>query len=324
MAIVPLKQLAGRAPEHGRLRYGDWTTTRGGKSMPTAIDKWRFTSPDRTAIEALAEAYGGEPEEWVEPKASPANQWQLRSKANSINVWLPRASFTCQYELWTGDGLQRRCDGEACRYWTALGHVDTDCVCIADGLPKGKTPQGWRDPACKPYSRVNLILPDIPFGGVWRLEVKGEIFMNEAPGMIALIEEISAGGMSKVRLQLTKRSSIVNGQKANYIVPQFFADATAQQLMDGTAAVRAGELSPVRAAGELVAVAEVVEEVFVVEDSIEDDPEIEDAVLLEFPSERRYMPPVEPDVEGWDRPPGTVPVMRNPDPNGPRYIRKPR
>ena len=316
MAIVPLKQLIGRPPEHGRLRLGEKTLSRNGKQIPTAIDRWRFTSPDRNAIEALASLHGGRVERWDEPQANPRNQWQVTTEANVIDVWLPQNCLTCTYECWTREGLQRRCDGEVCTNHTALGRVESPCVCIAEGLKKNDR----RDPACKPYTRVNVIIPDIPFGGVWRLEVKGETFMQEAPGMVALIEQIhQRSGMARAKLMLTSRQAhLDDGQLAQYIVPQFFVPQTAAEMLDGMSMVGVGSGQPAMAALS-PAPAEEAELLDPVWHDGEDD-DVVDAEILPFPT-RREQPP---EPEGWDdaNRPRNIAVRRNPDPNGPKWIRK--
>ena len=52
--IKPIHDL-GRTPEHGRIRLGV-KTERAMKSL----DTFRFTSPDKEAIEQIADAYGGD------------------------------------------------------------------------------------------------------------------------------------------------------------------------------------------------------------------------------------------------------------------------
>lgn len=311
MAIVPLKQLIGRPPEHGRMRYGEKKISRGGKQYPSAIDRWRFTSPDLDAIKALATLYGGAVERWDEPKANPRDQWQVTTEANAVDVWLPQNSLTCSYECWGGDGIQRRCDGETCTNYIALGRVESPCVCIAENLKPGDR----KDPACKPHTRVNVVIPDIPFGGVWRLEVKGQTFMNEAPGMIAIIEQIhQRSGMARCKIALTKRQAVVDGQLAHYIVPQFFVPQTAAEMLEGLSMVGSGQ--QLSAAPEMKAIGPAPE---VVDTWADDDDDVIEAEVIEFPT-RFHVP--EEGVEGWDVPPKNIATRRNPDPNGPKYIRK--
>lgn len=309
--IVPLNQLVARPPEHGRIRFG----VKAGRAMK-AIETWRFTSPDEAAIRALAELYGGTAKKWSDPKASPPNQWEVVTDADTINVWLPPGAYNVSYELWGGGGVERRCDGATC---LRFGREPVPCMC--DGAPDGAV-------TCRPTSRVSVILPDIAFGGVWRLETKSWNFAHEAPGMIAAISEMQAQGLARVSLILSKRQQKVEGQTKKFIVPQFSLDATPTQMLNGAARVRAGltagaaprelgagPVAPIdevwhQPAGEIEDTTDYVDllqrSVDMLKADADDD--IEDAEVIE--------------EDGWDIPPPGVKVRRNPDKAGPRWIRK--
>lgn len=305
--VVPVRSLAARPPEQGRLRYGVKTA----KAMK-AIDTWRFTSPDERAIRSLAEQYGGEARPWSDPKASPANQWEVVTDANRIAVWLPPDSYSLNYERWGGKGLDVRCDGETCTtHWA--GKVEQPCVCNAAG-----------DMTCKPYSRLNVILPTIGFGGVWRLEVKGWEFAHEAPGMIATLGALQSHGIVKVELALTRRSKMTRDGKKQWIVPQFVVDSTPEEMLAGAAQVRhlsvAGPERLELGAGDGWS-----------EDDDLDDPgeemsELEELLHASVVSirSRKEDDIIDAEVieqEGWDIPPGHAKVRRNPDKTGPKWIR---
>lgn len=295
--MIRLSEIRHRAPEQGRIRYGVKT----GRAMK-ALEVWRFTSPDQDAIERLAEEYGGTVQPWNDPKASPQGQWEVITESNSIAVWLPEDAYDITYELWGGKGLDRRCDGEAC--FNGATRETVPCLCAATDKE-----------LCKPYSRVQLILPTVGFGGTWRLEAKGWNFAYEAPGMIAAISQLQAHGLKKVNLHLSKRQS--NGK--HYIVPQFSLSESPEQIMSGMATVGAIG-SPTRGRLELAASSEVVEAEVVLDpewqrpkvELVQDEPE--DAVVVED----------EPEPEGWDDenpPPPHIRVRRNPDRSGPKWIR---
>lgn len=288
---MPLKlaNLDTRPPEHGRLRYG----IRTERAMRT-LTTWRFTSPDLEAIEHLAGMYGGEPRPWSDPKASPEAQFEVITTSERVSVWLPPDAYEVQNELWTNAGCERRCDGEQC---TLPSKATVPCVCETQGKD-----------LCKPYSRLNVILPGVPFGGLWRLEVKGKNFAYEAPGMIAMAQQLQSQGMSRVDLLLTKRQKRIGGKVSKYVVPQFVFGATPQEMLEGAALVRRMEIAPPRASAlELTAAAEPIWQ------STLDDDEIAEAEIIDDDPE--------PLVNGWDSPPADVAVRRNPDPDGPKWIR---
>ena len=89
--VIPLHSLGTRMPEHGRIRMGVKDANRG---FPKAIDKLRFTSPDKEAVEQIANLYGGEVNKWNDKKASPPNQWEVITTSESIKVFLPKDSLS--------------------------------------------------------------------------------------------------------------------------------------------------------------------------------------------------------------------------------------
>ena len=71
--MKPIKPLAelGRTPEQGRIRLGV-KTARAMKSL----DTFRFTSPDKAAIEQIAFIYGGTVKSWTPPRQK-QQQWEV-------------------------------------------------------------------------------------------------------------------------------------------------------------------------------------------------------------------------------------------------------
>jgi hypothetical protein len=206
-AIVPLADVDQRIPEAGRIRLGVKTA----KGM-TSIDTLRFTSPHRQSIEHLARLFGGTAQAWNDPKASPSHQFEVISQTNEIEVYLPREAITVWYELWSGGGVTRRCDGETCQVPRKAGDgwdmFDVECLCAQQNQL-----------ACRPYTRMRLILPQIPFRGVWRLETKGWNASKELPGMAAVIDHLAAGGqMVRAQLGVERRTQQTPAGKRNFVM----------------------------------------------------------------------------------------------------------
>lgn len=217
--IVPVAQLGTRTQEQGRIRLGV-KTQRAMKS----IDTFRFTSPDEEAIRQIAELYGGEPRPWNEPKANPPSQWEVITTSTEIRVFLPDDALSTWYEQWTGGGCVRRCDGVNCETIVRRGD-DTDstqvpCLCIA---------QNHRQ--CDPHTRLNVILPEIRFGGVWRLETKGWNAAHEMPRMEQLINQLQGAGLLEGILSLEKAQS--QGGRRKFVVPRLRLATSALQLLAG-------------------------------------------------------------------------------------------
>ena len=277
--VEPLTENYSRVPEQGRIRLGIQDEGRG---FPKSLDTFRFTSPDRDAIENIAEIYGGSTKIWNNKKATPQNQWQVITEASDVRVFLPPNSIDVWYEEWSGGGLLRRCDGiEAQVQSQTPDGTDIDivpCVC-SPMVDKGGSM------LCDPHTRLNIILPDVRFGGTWRIESKGWSASRELPAMINLIYSMQDKGMTVARLSLEKRKKISGGKTRNYVVPKLSVDSSPVEIMSGDAVPQIEQ-------PEVPAIAE------------RSTVEIIEAEIVE---------------EGWDTPPSGVSVKKNPNPP-PKYV----
>ena len=277
--VEPLTENYSRVPEQGRIRLGIQDEGRG---FPKSLDTFRFTSPDRDAIENIAEIYGGSTKIWNNKKATPQNQWQVITEASDVRVFLPPNSIDVWYEEWSGGGLLRRCDGiEAQVQSQTPDGTDIDivpCVC-SPMVDKGGSM------LCDPHTRLNIILPDVRFGGTWRIESKGWSASRELPAMINLIYSMKDKGMTVARLSLEKRKKISGGKTRNYVVPKLSVDSCPVEIMSGDAVPQIEQ-------PEVPAIAE------------RSTVEIIEAEIVE---------------DGWDTPPSGVAVKKNPNPP-PKYV----
>jgi len=277
--VQPLTENYSRIPEHGRIRLGMQDEGRG---FPKSLDTFRFTSPDRDAIENISLIYGGPVKVWNNKKATPQNQWEVITEVSDIRVFLPPNSIDVWYEEWSGGGLLRRCDGiEAQVESQTPDGIGTDivpCLC-SEMIDKGGSMK------CSPVTRLNVILPDVRFGGTWRIESKGWNASRELPAMINLIYSMQQQGMTVARLGLEKRKKISGGKTRNFVVPKLSVDSTPLEIMEGGAVPKIEQ--PVAPAIEERSTVEIIE-----------------AEIVE---------------DGWDTPPSGVAVKKNPNPP-PKYI----
>ncbi len=344
--IVKIRDLVRRPPEQGRIRYGE----KGGRQGRQAIETWRFTSPDRDSIEQLAAMYGGECTPWSDPKASPQHQFQVTTTSSTISVFLPRDTYTFMYERWGGGGKERVCDGDVCTFFGRGQPMTGPCACANEP-----------EQTCKPVSRLNVILPGVNFGGVWRLEARGWNFAHEAPGMIESIFSLQPDGMAQVQIMLTKRTKREGGRVSNFIVPQLIVPMTPEQMLQGVSQVQRLALPQAQHPSnqpprpQLAAVPDLDDEVVdaeVMEDDWTDwnddrgdwgawDQQGQDAsagdsagqtsdklteqleASLRWAEQRNAQHrEARQSQQGWDERPMGVKVRRNPDPNGPTWIRR--
>jgi hypothetical protein len=262
--ISPLAQINRRAPEAGRIRLGIKT----GKAM-TSIDSFRFTSPDRSVIEQIAQLYGGQAQEWNDPSANPPKQWQVITTATEIRIMVIPDGLSQWHELWSKGGCLRRCDGAIATVPEKTGPQDFElvqvpCICREEGTA-----------ACDTKTRISVVLPDVDFTGTWRLDTKGDAAAAELPGMYDLIHAVTAPGrMVHAALVLEQRKHVSVTGTHNFVVPKLILRNTPDELAAGQATIGAlGAGAPEIVTRQLNAGASVVDEALVV-DAVELTPEL--------------------------------------------------
>lgn len=187
--MSPVHGITRRMREIGRIRMGDqvaYVDDKGReKKRAHRLDEFRLTSTSRALLEQAAAAFGGEVTPW--PEAPVEGSWQLYTTSRSLPIAIPPSAepYTIWYELWSGGGCQRRCDGETVTVSTEKGLQTTGCLCDPD--PEERE--------CKLTTRVNVMLPDIPVLGVWRLESHGYYAAVELPGILEIISSAAAQGL---------------------------------------------------------------------------------------------------------------------------------
>lgn len=254
-AATPLSRMGTRVQEHGRIRFGIKVPAknRRGEAIerPKALKTWRFTSADREAIASLAEMYGGTVEPWSDSKANPQDQWQVITTTPTIRALLPPDSLSTWYELWSGAGCERRCDGDECQVATKRQddpYAEVPCLCNQNGHME-----------CKPKTRLSVLLPEIRMAGLWRLETQSWNAAEELPAMERMLQLIQTYGVLEIQLVLREQST-ENGTK-KFVVPKIEFNESTTHLIEGLATVvglpsgsaQRGLDGPVRAFGELPA-----------------------------------------------------------------------
>jgi hypothetical protein len=247
--IVPVASLQRRLPTAGRIRTG----VRGPKGAPKAISTFRFTSADEEAIRQIAAVYGGEARPWKD--APTPGQWEVITTASEIRVVLPPDPLTGTplYEMWSGGGCQRRCDGVTCSVMQSGPDggemVDTECICSAKGAME-----------CSPHTRLSVILPEVRFAGVWRYEsAKSWAVAQEMPGMVDLIQSLQDRGLTRGLLAIEARKTVVGGKTKRFTIPVLRVADTFDQVLAGAA--RVGQIEPAQEAPALNAAPEPTPEV---------------------------------------------------------------
>lgn len=205
--MSPMLDIQRRMVEIGRIRTGEQVAVgNSGKRRPAKLTTFRITSASRPMVEAAAAEYGGTVRDWLSPAGK---QFEVVTTADQLPIVIPPGQALSQfYELWTGGGCQRRCDGQT-NFIT-----DEPCECPPDAAERRELAQDGR--ACKPTTRLNVILPDLPGLGVWRLESHGYYAAVELAGTASFLEMVTASGrMLPAVLRLEQREKKVPGKPVN-------------------------------------------------------------------------------------------------------------
>lgn len=228
---MPILTLQQRSRELGRIRIGELVAGPGGKMRPAKRDKFRLTSPSQALLVQVAQLYGGDVRPWTPANGGPA-QWEVGTEADRLPVLVPPEPVSQWFELWSGGGCLRRCDGQR--------DVLSDSPCVCDPDPERRD--------CKPTTRLNVVLRDVPGLGVWRLESHGYYAAVELPTVAGFL----AATRGYVRADLILVERVVKRQgdaPKRFLVPALeVSDVTPAQLLagevPGSPAALAGEARP--------------------------------------------------------------------------------
>lgn len=228
MAIKPYL-VQRRMMELGRIRLGE----KGSKGEPRKLTTLRFTSASEALLQAIAVKHGGTVRPWV--GAPDEGYFEVTTESNQVDVILPpvfsdtdgapTAPYSQFFELWSGGGCQRRCDGE-----TEL-LSGKPCACAAKVEAQGEDAR-----ECKVTTRVQLMIPDVPGIGVWRLESHGYNAAVELPGTLeVLLLAAAEHKFIPAVLRIEQRTKKVPGEGTRrFIVPVIeLPGVTVRQLASG-------------------------------------------------------------------------------------------
>lgn len=202
---MPVVDIQRRLRPLGKIRMGD----KGGRGQPQRLAKFRITSPSEGLVRSIAGLYGGEAKIW---EGSPDGvQWEVYTETDQLPIAIPpmEEPFSQHYELWSGAGCQRRCDGRTATVAGENGMRERDCLCDADNRE------------CKLTTRASVMLPEVPGIGVWTIESHGYNAAVEMTGALAFLgRQASQGVYLEAVLRLEQRSKRVPGQPVSrFVVP---------------------------------------------------------------------------------------------------------
>lgn len=219
---MPIINIQRKLTEVGRIRLG----AKSDRGAPQKLDKFRLTSKSKEALDAAAEVYGGVVKPWAGPDG---DSYELITTTNVLDVVVPPGNALSQwYEMWSGAGCQRRCDGAV---ETISGKA---CLCPADQTMRSEL--SGRGQACRPTTRLSVLLPQVKSVGLWRLESHGYYAASELAGIAELLQQVSASDKYlPATLRLEQRSAKKNGKTSRFAVPVLEVGATVQEALTAVA-----------------------------------------------------------------------------------------
>ena len=226
--MTPVRRIAtiqAGLREVGRIRMGVQVKAANGKLHPAKLTTFRLTSRSRPALDRAAEEYGGTVTPWPE-SPDPAEHWQVTIDSPFLDVLVPPNGYESAFELWSGGGCLRRCDG------IREELSGQDCLCPED--PRQRMALAAKGEACKPTSRLRVLLPKIPELGAWRLESHGYYAAVELSGMADFLAQAAMKGYAiPARLRIEeRRTTRPNEPRRDYVVPVLeIPDLTPGQML---------------------------------------------------------------------------------------------
>lgn len=243
--MVTARLVEKKLTELGRLRIGNREANKSGTGThPHKLSHFRLTSPNGSLLTFAAQRYGGTVEPWDDAWAPKdeherPTQFELYTTTTEIEVLIPTMSaISLSYERWSASGCQQRCSGTTildCPLNEAL--VGEPCNCPADDTQRASLAEKGK--ACARILRLNVLLPELPGMGVWRLETKGYYATAELMGTLDMLQ--MAGQEHQIIeavLRLEQRTVKRVGQgegkgKLDFAVPVLWPKYTPRQILSG-------------------------------------------------------------------------------------------
>ncbi|MBP5870909.1 recombination directionality factor [Streptomyces scabiei] len=223
-----------QARELGRLRTGYSIPSDDPKKRPRPVKSktWVLSSHSEHYVTAAAEALGGKVERW-QPQGNGAPQFRVITEAEQLEAILPPGDPLSQAnERWNKGGCERRCDGE-------IEQISRHpCLCLAEHGPEWhllRQDLYTKDKVCAATSRLNVILPDMPDVGVWRVETHSWYAANELAGTVDMVLSGTGGkGLVPVTLRIEPRTRVAGGKTKQFpVVVVEIRGVTTRQALTG-------------------------------------------------------------------------------------------
>ena len=228
-----IRTMQKQARELGRLRTGYSVPNEDPNKRPRPVKSktWVLSSHAEHYVTAAAEAWGGKVERW-NPQGNGAPQFRVITEAERLDAVLPPGDPLSQAnEMWNAGGCVRRCDGETEQI------SRHPCLCFAQHGPEWhllRQDLRTKDKVCAATSRLNVVLPDMPDVGVWRVETHSFYAANELAGTVDMVLSGTGGkGLVPVTLRIEPRTRVAGGKTKHFPVVVVELRVTTRQALSG-------------------------------------------------------------------------------------------
>ncbi|NAZ73930.1 hypothetical protein GTQ99_00595 [Kineococcus sp. T13] len=224
---MPINTLQRRGRQIGEIRIGmqvEGVTKNGKKIMrPSKLEAFRFTTKSAVIAQAVADLFGGQAKAVV--LLNNDSTHEVVTSVTEVPVMVPPGdNVVSQWmEMWSKGGCQRRCDGETEQL------TQTPCKCPFD--QEQRNALASKGNACKPVTRLNVMLPDLPDLGVWMISSNGWNAAQELGGTAEVLAAARAQGqIIPATLRLEQRQSVKGGETRKFPVPVLELRSTLRQM----------------------------------------------------------------------------------------------
>ncbi|MDQ2877377.1 MAG: hypothetical protein M3Y33_22250, partial [Actinomycetota bacterium] len=233
MSVLDIQR---RGQQLGRIRIGELIRPEKGKPYPSKLSTFRFTTGSRVAADAIAELFGGQVRDWER------GQFEVVTRESAIGVMVPPRDqvISQHYEMWNKGGAVRRCDSQA----ESISGGPCLCPHAADpgnagevaNMASQRAELARLNPpkACKLVTRINVMIPDLPGLGVFRIDTHSyyaAVEIGDAAALMQLARD--KGVMLPAILRIDQRQRVSGGKTTSYPVPVLEVLTTFRALASG-------------------------------------------------------------------------------------------
>ena len=209
MSPLPIRASLRRA---GTIRMG-W---QDGNRPVQSTRGFVITTRERQVAEDVAGYVGQDVEEYDQDRSD--DRFRVFTETESLPVLVPPVpdSYRAWFEVWSGGGVQKRCDGQY--------DFIAEAMCSCDPDPAERE--------CAPYTRLTLMLPFVRGLVGFQLSSKGFHAAQELGAMAPLFDSAAARGVAiPARLLFERRSQRVGGQTRRFVVPALDVDVSSEAFL---------------------------------------------------------------------------------------------